>query len=54
MQDEIEQLRTDLAALRTELEKLREELADLRRYIGEVPTMECGITSFEDWKRDSE
>jgi prefoldin subunit 5 len=41
-----------LAALRAEVATLRAEVAELRAYIGEVPTMECGITSFEAWQRE--
>ncbi len=48
------ELRGELAALRVELEALRAELAELREYIGEVPSMECGITTFEEWKRERE
>lgn len=43
-----------VAALREEVAKLRAEVAELRSYIGEVPTMECGITSFEEWQKDRE
>ncbi len=41
-----------IAALRAELARLRMEVAELRDYIGEVPAMECGITSFEEWQQD--
>jgi prefoldin subunit 5 len=52
MQDDIERLREELAALRAEVAALRVELAELRTYIGEVPAMECGITSYEEWRKE--
>lgn len=52
MPDDIESLRAELAQLRDEVTQLRTELAELREYIGEVPCMECGITSFEEWHKD--
>ena len=42
----------ELGALRAEIAALRAELAELREYIGNVPSMECGITSFEQWQKD--
>lgn len=51
MDTESEQLRADVATLRAEVDKLHRELAELREYIGEVPAMECGITSFEEWQQ---
>lgn len=54
MADEEQELRQEVAALRAEVEALRKELAEMRNYIGEVPAMECGITSFEEWQRDRE
>jgi prefoldin subunit 5 len=50
--EQLDAMRTELAALREEVERLRRELAELREYIGEVPCMECGITSFEEWQKD--
>ncbi|MCK9539487.1 hypothetical protein [Dokdonella sp.] len=54
MTDPLANLATDVAGLHDELARLRAELAELRDYIGEVPMMECGITSFEEWKRERE
>ncbi|HEX5487625.1 MAG TPA: hypothetical protein VFX04_00585 [Rhodanobacteraceae bacterium] len=54
MDDDIEALRGEMAAMRTELAALRAELTELRAYIGEVPSMECGITTFEEWQRERE
>jgi len=50
--EQLDVLRMELSALREEVERLRRELAELREYIGEVPCMECGITSFEAWQKD--
>lgn len=52
MDEDTAVLREEIAALRTELAAVRAELAELRDYIGEVPCMECGITSFEEWRRE--
>lgn len=52
MPDDIEALRTEIADLRKQVEALSAELAELRAYIGDVPSMECGITSFEEWQED--
>jgi hypothetical protein len=52
--DDIEALRGEMAAMRTELAALRAELTELCAYIGEVPSMECGITTFEEWQRERE
>lgn len=52
METDLEQMRHEFATLRDEVAGLREELAELRKYIGEVPAMECGITTFEDWRRE--
>jgi prefoldin subunit 5 len=48
----LDAMRAELSTLREEVERLRHELAELREYIGEVPCMECGITSFEEWQKD--
>lgn len=50
MHAETEPLRADVEALRAEVERLRQELAELREYIGEAPAMECGITTFDEWR----
>lgn len=47
-------LQGEIAALRADVAALRAELSELRDYIGEVPCMECGITSFEEWRADRE
>ncbi|HKZ09484.1 MAG TPA: hypothetical protein VJL61_02115 [Rhodanobacteraceae bacterium] len=52
MPEQPDAFRAELSALRDEVERLRRELAELREYIGEVPCMECGITSFEEWQKD--
>ncbi|MGH8216227.1 MAG: hypothetical protein ACREPZ_11120 [Rhodanobacteraceae bacterium] len=52
MPDDIEALRAEVAELRAQLEAMRAELRELRAYIGEVPSMECGITTFEDWQQE--
>lgn len=52
--DDIDGLRGEMGALRAELAALRAELRELRAYIGEVPSMECGITTFEEWQRERE
>ncbi|HET7561566.1 MAG TPA: hypothetical protein VFJ87_04205 [Rhodanobacteraceae bacterium] len=52
MPEQTPDLEEALAALRAEVATLRAEVAELRAYIGEVPTMECGITSFEAWQRE--
>ncbi|MGH8151862.1 MAG: hypothetical protein ACREPF_03875 [Rhodanobacteraceae bacterium] len=52
MDDDITTLRSEVAALRAELAALRTEMAELRDYIGEVPCMECGITSIADWRAE--
>ena len=49
---QLDAMHAELSALREEVERLRHELAELREYIGEVPCMECGITSFEEWRKD--
>jgi prefoldin subunit 5 len=49
---QLDAMRAELSTLREEVERLRHELAELREYIGEVPCMECGITSFEEWQKD--
>ena len=49
---QFDDMRAELSALREEMERLRHELAELREYIGEVPCMECGITSFEEWQKE--
>ncbi|HEX7370802.1 MAG TPA: hypothetical protein VF284_11040 [Rhodanobacteraceae bacterium] len=49
---DLAEIQTSLATLRAEVADLRTQVAELRDYIGEVPAMECGITSFEEWQRD--
>jgi prefoldin subunit 5 len=49
---QLDAMRAEISALREEVERLKHELAELREYIGEVPCMECGITSFEEWQKD--
>ncbi len=51
MTEGIDVLRGEVDALREEVAKLRAELVELRDYIGEVPMLECGITSFEEWQQ---
>lgn len=50
MQEQTNPDRDELADLRDQIAALRRELAELREYIGEVPSMECGITTFEEWR----
>jgi len=50
--EQLNAMHAELSALREEVERLRRELAQLREYIGEVPCVECGITSFEEWQKD--
>lgn len=52
--DDKTSLAAAVAALREEVSQLGAELDELRRYIGEIPALECGITRFEDWKREQE
>lgn len=52
METDLELVRGELATLREEVARLRQELAELRKYIGEVPAMECGITTFEEWRNE--
>lgn len=52
MDDDTARLREELDALRAEVDTLRAEVAELRAYIGEVPCMECGITEFEEWRKE--
>lgn len=54
MPDDIESLRKDVADLHMQIAALRAELDELRAYIGEVPSMECGITTFEEWHQERE
>lgn len=54
MPDDIGSLRKEVADLRSQIGVLRAELVELRAYIGEVPSMECGITTFEEWQRERE
>ncbi len=49
METELDEMRAELATLRLDMARLRQEIAALRQYIGEVPAMECGITTFEEW-----
>lgn len=51
---DLAEIETALAALRNEVAALRAEVAELRDYIGEVPAMECGITTFEEWHQGRE
>lgn len=52
MPDEIGSLREEVAQLRARVEAMHAELVELRAYIGEVPSMECGITTFEEWRAE--
>ncbi|MBS0382482.1 MAG: hypothetical protein JSR56_08615 [Proteobacteria bacterium] len=52
MSEDDKPLAEELAALRAEVAALRAELAELREYIGDVPSMECGITSFAEWQKE--
>lgn len=54
MPDDIGSLREEVADLHAQVAALRAELDELRAYIGEVPSMECGITSFEEWHQERE